>query len=222
MDQRKKEKGEYIAFIGIGLLLSLLIAIIAHIKISDNAETTIPSNDSTYISDIKDSSDLEYQKEPESQYNYIGEYQIIDADTSDYHRLFINEDHTARIKAKSYEVRTYYDNEEYYPGNLNQYERPWSGKNRKEGERFIKENVDELDYEGHPWKKVELKEKEYTQAFSWQKFENENIGTYIKLRPSSSGLFDDDEYVWNGRIYYSYEAMLAQDENRSMKIIKIK
>lgn len=147
---------------------------------------------------------------------YIGKYRF--DDSIEYHRLIINEDHTARIVIKRYRLFGYYDSD-YHPGNINPGETLWSGTSKKDGESYLREEGTQLDPYGYPYAKIELKEEISTEAYSWDVYENKHLGTYLKL--IGTGGFNTERFVYGGRIYNSYEAMLAKDESRSDKIIKL-
>lgn len=152
-----------------------------------------------------------------------GEYQIDDKDSCEYNRLFIYKDHTARIIRKLYYV-VFDDGEHAMDDKEDKDIIVWKGFSKKDGELYVMEhsvNSDGKDEYGIPYKKKRFTLTERivtTEAFSWDCYVNDNIGTYIELKSSKTTVDDNDRYIYGDRMYYSYRAMLAKDEDRSAEL----
>jgi RNA polymerase subunit RPABC4/transcription elongation factor Spt4 len=209
-------------------VIFVLVVIIAA-NYNNNNEATNPSDD--YTTAIRDSTedeeplpDYDNENQQTAIQNFTGEYRILDKDKSDYYRLFVNSDHTARIVIKYYRIYAIYDkNGEHKNYDATPYHRVTTIKEAKQ----VKESLDQSAADGstvsgYPILGVKIvQEGSDTEAFSWEEYNEEHVGDYIELK-GTGDLLTDTRYINNGRLYYTYNGMLAKDERGSLKIKKIK
>lgn len=209
-DNDKHSDKRILAIVGVVVTILLVIMVAGNIIPSNKPNpmpdySEIPSDGEDEVTNNTDISQNE---------NITGEYLILDKNLNESYQLLINEDYTARMVKKYYEVYYYYvDN----GGGMKEerFHYPWKISSLLESEGLA-EGLMSMTVNGHPIVKTEIKISENkTTACSWEKYENERLGIYVKL--SGSGV--SEKYIFEGRIYDDYDALLSKDEKRSSLIV---
>ncbi len=197
---------------------------------NDYEDSSADSTADTVASYMYTDNELDNSSSDNQVNDFVGEYQLTSSDTMDYYRLFINQDHTARIIKKYYDLIFYYrkDGKVKHVNVSHSYGFGWWSMHHITSKREYKNKYKEIwnfsqDYEP-PAIKIELTQCDtYDRiAYSWEEYVDDNLGPYIKLKSSTSGLFENEKFLYKNRLYNSYNAMQAKDEFHSTRLTRIR